>query len=171
MKYGLLLICLVLISCAKENEIEIQVENDEMEIDSTEIEEETEIDIDNCDFDDLYGNYFYRSDEQESPITILVREDTLYDFSTGGLLGLWFPAASLSGNFNDCDIVLKDYENVKIQGLPTQGGGSRYYYDSMSGFGNYIPESDSIILYIDFLRTGDFGTEEFKGNVYLKKVE
>ena len=93
-------------------------------------------------------------------------------FITHGILGygFWFPAATLSGKLDNCDIIVDGYENVKREGPLSNGGSKRYYYESMNGFGEYFPESDSIAIFINYTRT-ELLTLDFSGYIYFKKVE
>jgi hypothetical protein len=94
--------------------------------------------------------------------------DTLTRFTSTGLDGIWYPACSLSGTLQDCEVILDAYYNVMHEGLPSPGGTPRYYYDSMWGFGTYYPESDSIVLFINYIRSSAWAVE-FHDYVHLVK--
>ncbi|TVQ42547.1 MAG: hypothetical protein EA362_12985 [Saprospirales bacterium] len=120
--------------------------------------------------DKIEGTYFFYSDRDTSSyhINIVRNGDTII---TSGLVGygFWFPVAPLSGVIDGCQITINSYENVKRPGLPSPGGSPRNYYESMSGFGEYFPDQDSIVLFIEYQRTVSFQTH-FRDYIYLEKV-
>ncbi len=163
MKYYSILLLLIMLSCTSEMDMFPDDGMDEIPVDSMEIER--------CHLDSLYGSYSYRTDDKEVNSLITFKEDSLLSFTSFGIDGLWYPAVTFEGNIIDCEIFIRGFTDVMIQGLNSPGGATRYYYDSLSGTGEYFPEEDSMAIYIDFLRTGDFGITEFKGNIYLTKVD
>ena len=127
--------------------------------------------VNRCTYENLSGKYlfYYDMDTSEQKIEIISDMDV---FETNGISGYnyWFPASPLSGFLDECDIIVDAYNNVQREGLQSPGGVARYYYESMNGHGEFYPDNDSIILFINYTRTGDF-TANFSGNLYLKKVE
>lgn len=90
------------------------------------------------------GKYSFFSEADTS--THLIEIDSLNDnwFQTKGIsgYGFWFPAAPFSGVINDCEITVDAYEDVEREDLPGSEGEPRYYYESMSGYGEYYREND-----------------------------
>ncbi len=131
-----------------------------------------ELSLESCDYTNLVGNYLFYSATDTSNHKIHIYSVDSNRFYTGGIIGsgFWFPAAPLSGVFEDCNITIDSYENVERKGLSSPGGGERYYYESMSGYGEYYEENDSIKLFITYERTGDF-TQYFNGEIFLIKNE
>jgi hypothetical protein len=159
-----LLIVSVFLACGKSPNEEPIIENDPLVPGDT-------LETSPCDdhWDNFLGDYLYYTDDDPQPKGFTFKADTTEGyFYTLGINGIFYPAASLSGHLDGCDIIIREYENVKHQGLPSNGGYSRYYYDSLKGYGQYFPDQDSILLYIEFERTGDW-CDEFTGNLYLKK--
>lgn len=115
------------------------------------------------------GEYLIYSDTDT--MTNIQFFSTTNSFDTDGLRGynFWFPAAPLSLSIENCDLIINEYTEVERVGMPSPGGHPRSYKESLTGYGNYFPENDSIFLYINYERTGDF-TESFSGNLYLKKL-
>lgn len=150
-KFLQILILVFLISCNNETELEQSM---------------------NCEYDNFKGEYllFSDTDTSSSKIEIEFLEENVFQTKGIGGYGFWFPSASLSGEINDCQIKLDSYKDVEREGLPSPGGAPRYYYESMSGFGEYFAQSDSIRLSITYERTGDF-VEYFNGDIYLLRVE
>jgi hypothetical protein len=118
----------------------------------------------------LSGTYIFYDDADTSTdkITFFATPE---GFTTTGLsgYGFWFPGASLSGHLDSCDIVLNEYVNVQVEGLPSPGGIPRYYYATMTGHGRYFPERDSIVISLYYLRTGAFALE-YNDDIYFKKL-
>lgn len=124
---------------------------------------------DTCFLGNLPGVYRILSDDMESTHTIQLYLDSTSFTSTGILgYGFWFPQAPFSGTFNGCKITVTPYENVERKFLNSPGGYERYYFESMSGKGEYFPEQDSFQFYIKYARTGAT-TLHFEGNIYFKK--
>ncbi len=123
-----------------------------------------------CTYDSLTGEYvfFTETDTSSHKIEFIGGIDS---FTTNGIngYGFWFPASPLSGILNECEININEYNDVKRKGLSSPGGIERWYYESMNGYGEFFPENDSIVLFINYKRTGDF-TENFSGDIYFKKV-
>ncbi len=127
--------------------------------------------LNGCMLDNFEGSYTFSSDTHTSTHKIELFLDST-SFGSKGMngYGFWFPASPFSGEFKNCEITIKPYENVKRQGLHSPGGNPRYYYESMNGFGEYFPEEDSIKIFLNYKRTGDFPLN-FSGNIYMKKID
>ncbi len=127
--------------------------------------------INRCTPENLSGKYLFYADNDTSEQIIEINA-ALDSFTTNGISGydFWYPASPLSGTLDGCEIFITAYENVMKTGLPSPGGTPRYYYENLNGNGHFFPESDSIVLFVNYWRTGFF-TENFSGNIYLKKVE
>lgn len=125
-----------------------------------------------CIYENLKGKYLFYSETDTSSQNIEIDYFEPNKFETRGIsgYGFWFPSAPLSGEINNCQIILDSYKNIERQGLPSPGGNPRKYYESMSGFGKYFSENDSIKLFITYERTGDF-PHYFSGEIYLIKLE
>ncbi len=126
-----------------------------------------------CDHENITGTYLFYSDYSDTSshkIIITLLEEN--KFETNGLGGseFWFPIAPMSGQINDCEIIIDEYIDVKKEGLPSPGGEKRYYYESLSGYGEYHTDNDSIKLNITYNRTGDFSAS-FSGELNLIKEE
>ena len=128
------------------------------------------ISTETCAYDNFLGEYLFYSKTDTSTLKIEIDffEENFFQTTGIGGYGFWFPSAPLTGQINDCQIILDAYQDVEREGLNSPGGIPRYYYESMSGFGEYFSENDSIKLFITFERTGDF-EEYFSGEVYLVK--
>lgn len=125
-----------------------------------------------CMYDNFEGKYLFYSVTDTSSEKIEITSLNGNKFQTHGIggYGFWFPSASLSGEINDCQIKIDTYKDIKREGLSSPGGFERYYYESMSGTGEYFANNDSIKLFITYERTGDF-TEFFNGEIFLIKCE
>lgn len=123
-----------------------------------------------CNYEELSGNYIFYSetDTSEQVVEFYASPD---GFETTGISGyaFWYPASRLSGYFDNCNIILNSYTNVRRMGLPSPGGNMRYYYESMTGYGQFFPDNDSIMLFIHYTRTGFFSVD-FSGNLFFKKI-
>lgn len=127
--------------------------------------------IESCDHNGLLGKYLFYSETDTSSKNIEINflEDGRFDTKGIDGSGFWFPAAPLSGEINDCIITLDSYEDIERQGLPSPGGSERNYFESMSGHGEYFPESDSIKLFLTYERKVNF-REYFSGDIFLIKI-
>lgn len=114
-------------------------------------------------YDMLVGTY--TSDINDCKIVIYATED---GFATSGLCGdgLWFPNAPLSGKLDSCSITLDKYTDVRRRF--ESGDDETYYFESMSGIGNFHPKNDSLTLYLSYRRVGAL-EGEFSGFIHLKK--
>ncbi|HHH55062.1 MAG TPA: hypothetical protein ENK91_15470 [Bacteroidetes bacterium] len=121
-------------------------------------------------YEDLNGEYMFYSGSDTSTRTITFFESP-DGFETTGIHGdgFWFPQAPFSGKLENCKIIINEYNNVKRQGLSSPGEYKRYYYESLKGGGEFYPEGDSIVMFIEYIRTGDFPLE-FKGNIHFIKI-
>lgn len=128
--------------------------------------------IEVCDANNLLGKYLFFSatDTSSQHIEINALIDGRFQTKGIGGFGFWFPSAPLSGVINDCNITIDPYEDVEREGLPSPGGTKRYYYESMSGYGEFYAGNDSIKLFITYERTGDF-TAYFSDDIFLVKVD
>lgn len=123
-----------------------------------------------CNYEELSGNYifFSETDTSEQEVEFYASPD---GFETTGISGyaFWYPASPLSGHLDNCNIILNTYTNVRRLGLPSPGGNMRYYYESMTGHGQFFPDNDSIMLFIHYTRTENFSVD-FSGNLFFKKI-
>ena len=116
----------------------------------------------------LLGSYTGTSDQGHSLPNILITKDSIDDIVIDNFLGITFPSVATNANIIDGEIVLRDYECNDCPGLPSPGGTPRFYSATLSGTGTCYPESDSIVLNIKYIQTGDF-EDFFSGELYLTK--
>lgn len=163
-----------LLSCHRDQDSEplIPTKTEEISdsLNGSDIDENSDT-LNACVLDNFEGSYTFSSDTHTSTHKIeLFIDNTTFDSKGMNGYGFWFPASPFSGEIKNCEITVKPYENVKRQGLHSPGGTPRYYYESMNGFGEYFPEEDSIKIFLNYKRTGDFPLN-FSGNIYMKKID
>ncbi len=124
----------------------------------------------NCDVQDMDGTYTVYIDGVKSEYKMEIYSTVSGFFRTNGIggAGKWYPTAPLSGRLGGCKITINSYNNVKREGLPYQSGCPRYYYESMSGEGEFFSKGDSIRLFLTYKRAGFMGLT-FDGVVRLVK--
>jgi len=173
MRFSIILLGLLLISC-NEDPItppfsdNISAKTDTVLLSRGEVDKAKRA---SCALDGLTGTYKYGSDSLDLVHTIRFFKQGINSFSTREFNGMWYPEAAMPGYIlSDCRIMLSAYEKVKKPGLPSPGGSSRYYYDSMRGEGKYYPEKDSMVIHVEFKRE-NYWTQDFAAPIYLKKID
>lgn len=97
---------------------------------------------------------------------ILIGGDAKSMFISNGISGQWDPPVPLTSILDKCNIIIDVLIDEETPGALTPDGKPRYYYDSITGYGSFYPESDSISLTVNIERRG-YISESFSGQLFL----